>query len=1491
MRKSKLYLIILIISLLSSFQVLALKVIIKDSVVNPAVNNTVTLSLQNLPDLLNVKSLINSAKISAHLTYSDNLSRLKLLEEDGDVSYDIQVQDQDGSVLNNIDLVSTYHNPEHLHMFDITENIGTTTSLSFNCTETGVNTHGDDSYNDYAKIIFTIEIDYAIAAYTENNVPISVVGNTVTDVTGTRRVDISWNSEFPYEDYDLEILKIYNNSNMLVDEASETSYIPGDIPFYARIDWDQALHVNVKNSNPLASYTGTHYVTSVRLALAEDGYYIYRIRPIGNYFMDEELPYVRADKRNYGEWNDTIVNQKSKLIDDDLLDDDQMFYFEDPSQDINYSYQRVFTEDGKLHEVMTFANGLNQVQQTQTYISSNPEGKKILLTQSILDYSGRPAINTLPVPIEGDLNTYSNTILNNSDNTEKFSARHFDTEDNYDAPENMSGEVADYYAGDDSPDANGYPYTRVLYLNDGTGRVAEQSGVGYDHRIGSKNTVKYEYTQPSEDELVRVFGEEAMPSSAVIKTITTDANGVKSVSYTTNEGTVLATAIEYELDDTSDQHQPFVINNRMKSSQLKRNVYVSQKTISVGNMENFQMIYRLNGGDTVEVGCDMFTINSCQLSLIVTVKDLFNNVTYVMDTIGISAGTFPLHNESWTIEGQENYNILSSYFNQDSSYKFLVTKKLIIGLKPGDEMSAQAADPQATLEKVSGSLVTWLDQVSDEEEMKGFYKEVKRLDMAMQSYVPAQSEFVFISERFSDTLTIADEHIGKIERVGFDRDPIKTPPNNLIVKSACCGEIKVPLNAQIIDCGCPNPVYKDSVAQYVHKFVDYLFDNALYEIPHPSIAGETLSDDAAFAMVCPGYTRQTLARMLYHMISDQYTVDTINDPTFQYTCEDLWECWKSNTSILNDMIDRFRDFNTGDNTNMRQDQEDDGDDQNESGKSQQDDGENSDHGGSNGGFMDSPLMKFIQWFYDFDMPSTEMDAVEADNSEAFTLEINYNFVDQFLTCAGYKFAKAITWEDPYPLYEDMGVYFTAVGNRGVDEKYWPMDDYFGIYEIDPADSSANYLVESVNYDVDDAKENNVGYNNKGMYYVPATGPFAGTPQLVYPQIKNPVYAFKYFEYGTVLPSFNISSPTKSVTLRDSTRTDVPATVFDYVAAAGLVENDWPFYNNVQNVKPQTDAEIQDFRDPYDSFYDYYTRKSLALPSGNLYDNYPTAIRDVTDTTDFSISDTAQLLTKRWYTMELNNCFINYEERLKVEHGETAELCDNPCSQEGDYKDWSYIKLFFFYNAIKDMVYERIPVTYPDSVRAHVDSYTDTELQELLDSIVDETVSNCESNCADKRNVFLDRVIKELVQNCYIIDDCAVEDAPDNVVTMTEINTLVDSMVADCQRNRCGRLPEISGDNYPRINEGYSCFSFLPQGIFTTNPQTVPKFEIFSDCAWRYYQMIMAGDVHVSLPSGKKGAEGECGTRTSIPDDWYNQSVECTLDDNIKYAKSNAVDTN
>jgi len=97
-------------------------------------------------------------------------------------------------------------------------------------------------------------------------------------------------------------------------------------------------------------------------------------------------------------------------------------------------------------------------------------------------------------------------------------------------------------------DAKGKSFIRTEFERNALSRVHKQGGAGEIMSLKSDDVsghnITGHYGAVSQVELDRVFGNEAPSAPSVVKVITEDANGIRSLSYTSKAGQTLATALD-----------------------------------------------------------------------------------------------------------------------------------------------------------------------------------------------------------------------------------------------------------------------------------------------------------------------------------------------------------------------------------------------------------------------------------------------------------------------------------------------------------------------------------------------------------------------------------------------------------------------------------------------------------------------------------------------------------------------------------------------------------------------------------------------------------------------------------------------------------------------------------------------------------------------------------------------------------------------------------
>ncbi|MEL6141663.1 MAG: hypothetical protein AAFU67_08595, partial [Bacteroidota bacterium] len=340
----------------------------------------------------------------------------------------------------------------------------------------------------------------------------------------------NWEACAEFPNYEFQLLRLFNNDSSNLNNPNEIA---------AMVDWDQALWIETQNS-----------ATSLTISIVEgSGYYVWRVRPIGDYH-----PGNIANDLNWGAWSGVPGFEQGATptlaFNPGQAPGPHVFFYQQFDEDLNFNYERFFTEGGRVKEGITYANSLLQVEQTQVHIETD-DG--ILVSQTAMDFVGRPAWSSLPTPVEEKVSLGYEALFVKDVSGGRYDADNFDTNDNYRNPEQVldnNGEAFSYYS-DNNPDqriptAEGYPYSRTRFYNNGVNQVAEVGGPGATHRLKTGDEARTQrtlYGGVADAELIRIFGDEAPSGESVHKIINIDANNVASVDYRSKAGQTLATCL------------------------------------------------------------------------------------------------------------------------------------------------------------------------------------------------------------------------------------------------------------------------------------------------------------------------------------------------------------------------------------------------------------------------------------------------------------------------------------------------------------------------------------------------------------------------------------------------------------------------------------------------------------------------------------------------------------------------------------------------------------------------------------------------------------------------------------------------------------------------------------------------------------------------------------------------------------------------------------
>ena len=193
-----------------------------------------------------------------------------------------------------------------------------------------------------------------------------------------KRYTFSWEHTFPFTAYQLQLLRLYNTNG----ESTDPQNITADIV------WSKAALYEIPITEIYDSHGNIILEKSADINLIEgSGYYVWRVRAIGSYENGGS-----ANSSNWGQWSQVPGPSPVTLTGGDP--DDPFIYFRN---------QNLTFKNNKIKETSTYANGLQQVKQSQVYL---PSENTTIISQTLNDHSGRPSLTTIPVPVDEKVQKY-----------------------------------------------------------------------------------------------------------------------------------------------------------------------------------------------------------------------------------------------------------------------------------------------------------------------------------------------------------------------------------------------------------------------------------------------------------------------------------------------------------------------------------------------------------------------------------------------------------------------------------------------------------------------------------------------------------------------------------------------------------------------------------------------------------------------------------------------------------------------------------------------------------------------------------------------------------------------------------------------------------------------------------------------------------------------------------------------------------------------------
>ena len=341
----------------------------------------------------------------------------------------------------------------------------------------------------------------------------------------------------------------------------------------------------------------------------------------------------------------------------------------------------------------------------------------VIISETKYDFEGKPVINIMPFPYGASTSMNYVANLNTFNVTQGVHQK--TAYDNQTGSLTMStgAGASQYYSGLNPfsssinqnyiPDAQGYPYSQVVYTPDNTGRIAKSAQVGNAFKIftptsGSEKDqhfIQNFYASPSSTELYRMFGSNVGQASHYNKTYGVDENGVISISYHDDEGKLVASALS-EVPTTNlvsvvDPYNQTALNadgsstNRLSNqNDIDAKAHISTSVDKIVKLTTGNQLYTFNYDLNSSLDNQFGICLSCAYTLELTItdpdgfsviKDAQQNVIpyYTQNLIpvvnGCTSATYPTVSQTYTFTKIGEYTISKKLYYNTSSIQALTT--------------------------------------------------------------------------------------------------------------------------------------------------------------------------------------------------------------------------------------------------------------------------------------------------------------------------------------------------------------------------------------------------------------------------------------------------------------------------------------------------------------------------------------------------------------------------------------------------------------------------------------------------------------------------------------------------------------------------------------------------------------------------------------------------------------------------------------------------
>ncbi|HLP56121.1 MAG TPA: RHS repeat-associated core domain-containing protein [Fluviicola sp.] len=431
---------------------------------------------------------------------------------------------------------------------------------------------------------------------------------------------------------------------------------------YYELEW---VHVNdykaddLTNTFATSDLTYNFYRNSTRVIIKtpyytiprvfDRGYLVYRVRAIG-------MAGTEFNLRKEGSWS----LGETGLISAATVNVNYVYIDTEFDTQMNWGHQVKYAEDGKRFEGVSYADGIGRMRQS---VGSNPETGQAIVSNIYYDAFGRPTLTDLPTP-DDDGRMIHRPDFNKAPGDTYYGAAHFEQvfiEDDpscsfQTTPFSTSFGAGKYYSPNNPdqdgenvriPDAEQYPFARVEYMDDHTGRIRRAGGIGPDFQIGSGHETEFFYGTPSQEEIDRLFGSEVGYAPHYQRRITVDANEQIYIEYFDMAGRVVASGLAGGTPanlDALDNNATFTLTQTITegvNGDVTPTSMTLTKPLTIFEDEDYTFSYSLDPEEFTDETCTPELCLDCMYKLTVEItKEECDDLPVFSHTLYINGGEY-----------------------------------------------------------------------------------------------------------------------------------------------------------------------------------------------------------------------------------------------------------------------------------------------------------------------------------------------------------------------------------------------------------------------------------------------------------------------------------------------------------------------------------------------------------------------------------------------------------------------------------------------------------------------------------------------------------------------------------------------------------------------------------------------------------------------------------------------------------------------------------